>query len=192
MPAKGAIPKLMFQSRDKLVLRYQLLQKDAKGNYINPVKPLPAPIADPADETGATALEVVPAQLGAYYPLRDVGAKVESITLSDDPIQGRAPSKGQRYLVAIVTARNDSGGKFGWAWSTIKATLTDQDGGDIRWNGTCLFASRDDDARADLAPGQELRVRYFFPVPPNLPLKAFGIQQSSTGRVYAYDLTNLK
>lgn len=192
VPAKGAIPKLMIQSRDKLVLRYDLLEKDKNGNYVNPVKPLPAPIADPADPTGATALAPVPSQIGEYYPLRDFDAKVESMTFSDAPIQGRAPKRGHRYLVAIVMAKNGCVGNRDFAWSTIAPKVADQDNGDVRWNGTTLYASRDDNARGTVGPDQEIRVRYYFEVPVNLPLKSFSIQQSSTGRPFEYDLSGLK
>ncbi len=191
VPAAGAIPKLMIQSRDKLVLRYNLLEKDKNGKYVNPVKPLPAPIADPADPTGATARETVPAEIGMYYPLRELNVKVDSITFSDAAIQGRAPKRGDRYLVVVVTAKNGAVGNKGFGWSTIKPKLSDQDGGEIRWNGTALFGSRDEDAKGDLAPGAEIRVRYFFPVRAGLPLKSFSIQQSN-GRAYEYSLANLQ
>jgi hypothetical protein len=192
VPAKGAMPKLMIQSRDKLVLRYDLLEKDKNGNYVNPVKPLPAPIADPSDPTGATALAPVPSQIGEYYPLRDFDAKVESMTFSDAAIQGRAPKKGYRYLVAIVMAKNGCVGNRDFAWSTIAPKVVDQDGGDIRWNGAALYASRDDNVHGTVGPDQEIRVRYFFEVPANVGLKSFSIQQSSTGRPFAYDLAGLK
>jgi hypothetical protein len=192
MPAKGALPKLVLQSRDRLVLRYNLLEKDAKGNSVNPVKALPAPIADPSDPTGATALETVPSLVGEYYPLRDFDAKVESTTFSEAPIQGRAPKKGQRYFVAIVSARNACLGNKSFAWSTIGPKLIDGDGGEIRWNDTALFAGRDENARGDVGPGKEIRVRYYFEVPAKLALKSFSIQQTTKGRAYAYDLSGLK
>lgn len=192
MPAKGALPKLVIQSRDRLVLRYDLTKKDAKGNLVNKVKPLPSPIADPADETGGTALETVPGEIGAYYPLKPLDAKLDSVAFSDAPISGRSPKSGQRYLVAIVTARNGSVSDMDFVWSTIGPKLFDQDGGEIGWNGTALYASRDENVRGKVAPGQELRVRYYFPVPTSLTLKSLTLQQTTTGRVYAYDLTHLK
>jgi hypothetical protein len=94
--------------------------------------------------------------------------------------------------VAIVTARNGAVTDTTFAWSTIGPKLFDQDGGEIKWNGTALYASRDENVNSTVAPGQELRVRYYFPVAANLPLKSLTLQQTASGRAYAYDLTSLK
>jgi hypothetical protein len=192
LPAAGALPKLVIQSRDRLVLRFNLLKKDAKGNLVNPVKPLPAPIADPADPTGGTALEAVPAQTGVYYPLRDLDARLDSATFSNAPIKNRPPKKGQRYLILAVTAKNRVLRDYGFVWSSIAPKLIDADGGSIRWNGDVLFASRDETAKSDIAPGGEFHVRYFFEVPENLPLKSASLQQGADGRAYVYDLSGVK
>lgn len=192
VPAKGLLPKFVLQSRDRLVLRYDLSKKDAKGNFVNKVKPLLPQIADPADPTGATALERVPSQIGEYCPLRGFDAKLDSVAFSDASIQGRAPEKGRRYLVANVTARNGRSTDADFSWGSISPHLYDLDGGQISWNSTTLYASRDDNAHTRLAPGQEVRVRYFFAVPTNLPLKSLTLQETNSGRVYAYDLASLK
>ncbi len=192
MPAKGALPKLVIQSRDRLVLRYNLQEKDAKGKYLNPVKALPEPIADPADPTGATALETVPGQIGESYPLRDFDVKVDEVSFSDAPIMGKAPKPGERRFVAILTAKNGCTGDRSLAWNIFKPRLIDQDGSDVRWNESALFASKDEAVRGNLGPGQEMRVRYYYDVPADLALRSFTIQQAATGRVYAYDLSSLK
>ena len=60
VPASGVTPKLIVaRDQDSPVLRYDLRGK---------IKPLPAPFADPADSSGATALGEVPASTGTYYP----------------------------------------------------------------------------------------------------------------------------
>lgn len=184
VPAAGQIPKVIFESRDKLVLRYDLRGK---------VKPLPAPIADPADTTGATALEKVPGQLGEYYPIRDLHAKIDSVAFSEAPIKGRKLAKGARYLVINGTAKNNLTRKFGFRWSSIKPNLTDVDGGTIRWGDSGIyFASRDDTANAEIEPGQEFRFRFVFDVPEGVQPKTFSMTQGGTSRSYEYDVSGVK
>jgi len=182
VPAKGEIPKLMFQSRDKLVLRYDLRGK---------VKPLPAPIADPSDPTGGTALESVPAQMGTFYPMRELFGKIDSVTFTTDKVNGRAPAKGKRYAVILGTARNNLTVKLSYAWGTFRPTLSVADGGEIRWNGTTIYPTRDETVSATLAPGQEVRFRWFFEVPSDLGLQSLAVRQGN-GRSYSYDLSAMK
>lgn len=179
VPAGGALPKLVMESRDRLVLRYDLNGK---------VKPLPAPIADPADSTGATALAEVPAQMGTYYPFNVLHAKLDSVALSSDAIKGRAPAKGSRYFVIIASIKNNTPGNFGFRWNTLSLKLFDQDGAEIKGNSEVLFPSRDETINQNIEPGKELRARYYFQVPSNCSLKSLVIRQSG-GRKYAYDVS---
>lgn len=182
VPAKGEIPKIVFQSPDKLVLRYQVAGK---------VKPLPAPVVDPADPTGATPLEKVPAQIGTYYNLKYLTVKLDSIAFTTDKVKDRLAPKGKRYLVIAGSIKNTTIIPQGIAWSTVKAKLTDADGGEIRWNGNLLYASRDDSLNAKLEPGQEIRFRWFFEVPEAAGLQSLSVSQSG-GRDFVYDVSSVK
>lgn len=183
VPAAGEMPKLIAESGDKLVLRYPL-----KGK----VKPLPAPIADAADKSGATALTDVPAKIGDYYPLGAYSVKLESAALSDAAINGKAPKAGSKYLTLILTARNDAPGKQGMMWHTFTPKLTDADGLEVKWNSTTLLASRDQPIGSqNIEPKQEVKIRYYFEVPGDLGLKSFSICEKH-GRRFVYDATSVK
>lgn len=70
--------------------------------------------------------------------------------------------------------------------------MLDQDGGETNWNSEALFASRDETVNSEIEPGQELRVRYYFSVPANLPLKSASFQQRGNSRIQVHDLSNMK
>ena len=182
VPAKGEIPKVMFESGDRLVLRY-----DFRGK----AKPLPAPIADPSDASGATALEKAPAQMGIFYRTRLLRTKLDSVAFTTEPVKGRAPKAGTRYLTIIGTMKNETVNNFGVAWSTIKPRLLDADGAEIRWDGNTFYASRDDNVNTTLEPGQELRFRHVFTVPEKVGLGSIAWTENG-GRAFVYDLTQVK
>ncbi len=183
VPAAGELPKLIAESGDKLVLRYQL-----KGK----VKPLTAPIADPADKSGATALTDVPAKIGDYYPLGNYSVKLESATLGDAAINGRAPKAGSKYLTVILTARNDAPAKQNMVWHTFTPKLTDADGLEVKWNGLMMLASRDQPIGSqNIEPKQEVKIRYYFEVPNDLGLKSFSVCERH-GHRFVYDASSVK
>lgn len=181
VPAKGEIPKVVFQSGDKLVLRYQIAGK---------TKPLPAPIADPSDPSGATALDKVPAEMGTFYTMSVLSTKIEKAEFSTGAINGRQPKKGSRYLVINGTVKNNNVTPIGIRWSTLKPKLTDSDGGTIAWNGTILYASRDDNVNVSMEPGQEIRFRWFFEVPEAAGLAS--LAASEGGREFIYDMSGVR
>lgn len=181
VPAKGQIPKIVFESWDKLVLRYQVAGK---------VKPLPAPIADPSDETGATALEKVPAQMGTFYTTRIISAKIDKAEFFSGQIKNRSARKGERFLVINGVIKNTTANPTRLAWSTVQPKLMDSDGGVIRWNGDLLYASRDDTLNSEMEPGQEVRFRWFFEVPEAAGLDKLSITEG--GRDFVYDLSGVK
>ncbi len=182
VPAKGEMPKLIIESGDHLVLRYDLRGK---------VLPLSAPIADPNDKSGATALEEVPAQPNTFYPYGLFDLKLDSIELSDQPIHGRVPKKGNKYLVYKVTAKNCSVNKCGVAWSTFEPTLMDADGAEIKWNSDTLYASRDDNVSMSVESGKEFRFRQYFEVPEDLDLQTLSIKEGGS-RAYMFDVSRVQ
>jgi hypothetical protein len=157
VPAKGVVPKLIVtREKDAPVIRY-----DLRGV----AKALPAPFADPSDATGATAIAEVPGQVGQYYPLGMFDAKVDSVTFTTDPLNKRAPTAGNRFLVATVTLKNMSGRDQSISWSTVRPELIDSDGEKVPYNQTALKASRDEAISGRLANGEVTTIRFFFQVP---------------------------
>lgn len=182
VPANGEMPKLIIESQDRLVLRY-----DLRGQ----VKKLPAPIADPNDSTGATALEEVPAEIGTFYPGSAYDIKLDSVKFTTDAIDGKEPKSGKRYIVFVMTAKNKAPKAEWMRWNRIEPKLIDQDGGEFRWNEKCFYPSRDDNVNADVQPEKEIRFRYYFEVPEDLNMQALSLTELKT-RTYVYDLTNVE
>lgn len=182
VPAKALIPKLMFQSADRLVLRY-----DVRGKVVK----LPNPIADPADTTGATALEKVPAQMGTYYTYQELQGKIDSVEFSAKSFKDTPPKKGYLYLIVKGTAKNSLINKRGFTWNTFRPKLVDADGAELYWNQDIFYASKDTPIRSDIEPGQEVRFKWVFEAPEEVELQNLSVIEHS-GRAFVYDLSNIK
>ncbi|MCL5104232.1 MAG: hypothetical protein M1133_08970 [Armatimonadetes bacterium] len=181
VPASGEMPKLMIESYDKLVLRYDLRGK---------VKGLPAPYADPADKTGATALEKVPAQMGAYYPLDNFDLKLDSATYTTDKLGNGELEEGNRHLVLNFTAKNCEAMPWLMRFDTFVAKLADVDGAEVEWNGDMLQASRNKALEQRIEPGQEMRFRFFYSIPSDLQPKTLTIRERQS-KWLAYDVSGV-
>jgi hypothetical protein len=164
------------------------LRYDIRGK----VASLPDPIADPQDPSKATALEKVPAQMGIYYPMRELHAKIDSAEFTMEPFRDRAPGKGLRYLVIRGTVKNNLIVKRSMSWGTFTPKLIDTDGGEIHWSSDTYFASRDDSISAEIEPGNELRFRWVYEVPDKVQPQSLEAKQTSDGRKYVYDLSEIK
>jgi len=186
VPAAGPVPKLIVSVNDQSgVLRYDLRGK-AKG--------LGAPFADPSDPTGASAREVVPMQLGAYAPLGLFDMKLEAVALTRDPIGGRTPDEGKRFLVATVSIRNGSGKSAQpaeWTFSTFKFLLRDADGEDQRFEDYLFKVTRDEHAEGQLRPSEEARFRIYFELPDGVAGKTLSVQEHGS-RTLAFDVSSAK
>jgi hypothetical protein len=187
VPAKGEAPKLIVQREDGApVIRYDLRGKAA---------PVAAPFADPADTTGATALKDVPVAPGAYVPFGGYDLKVESVAAVTGKLNGYAPQAGSRYLTVICSLRNATGADQPYYPQYFDTTLRDADGEKVAGNHSMLKASRDELASGKLAPGEEARVRFFFPLPTGVKAKSFTISEGlfggRDGRTLTFDLTGL-
>jgi hypothetical protein len=182
VPAKGEIPKLIFKAHDERVLRY-----DPRGK----VKPLEAPFADPADKTGATALNPVPGKPGIFYPLGNWSIRFDEVSFADKALNGNEPGENSRFLVLGLTAKNSSQSRNTINWSTFQPTVTDKDGNTLSWNQDTLKSSRDETIDSDVDPGHEIKFRHYYAVPNDLPLKDYSIKERE-GRAYLFDLSGTK
>lgn len=180
LPAEGVAPKLIVQRETgAAVIRYDLRGK---------VKALPAPFADPADETGATALQRVPALAGTYYPLGVFDVALETTGFTTDALSGQAPENGKRYFAATFKIKNPTNLPASYYWATFEATLKDADGETVKYNQTLLKASRDEKVNATLEPGDEARVRMFFELPDDLGAKSLWIREGQS-RTLMFDVS---
>jgi len=173
VPAKGPIPKLMVlpQPEDNgPVLRYDLRDK---------VTPLQPPVADPADETGVTALEKVPATLGSVCHLANFDVTVEKLGYTTDAMKGNAPEDEGRYLVATVLMTNKAPSENYVRWDVIAPVLTGADGEELTYNDM-LTATGDRPFSQNVEGGQEVRVRLYFTVPKGVTAKALAIKEGES------------
>lgn len=182
VPAAGEIPKLMVQSNrddDGPVLRYDLRGK---------VKPLSAPVADPADATGATARSEVPAQLNTSYGLQTLNVTVEKTELITTALDIAPPANGGRFLVATLLVKNLLPRESRLRWDTMRVTLLSTDGEKLRYISMLLAtANRRFDQMLD-ADG-EARVRIYCEVPKDATPQTLAISQGDS-RAYVFPMAN--
>jgi hypothetical protein len=189
VPAEGVVPKLIVQrEQNGPVIRYDLRGK---------AKALPQGIADPADPSGATALKVVPAQPGAFNAIGVFDARLDEVAYTTEALARRALEPGKHNLTAVFTIRNRTAGPQTYTWSDFVPVLKDSDGEKAPYTQALLKASRDEKADGTLAPGEEARIRFFFPLPQNVTGKTLTLAEGkrvhqTTARAFAFDLTGAK
>ncbi|HEX2863172.1 MAG TPA: hypothetical protein VHN99_01280 [Deinococcales bacterium] len=184
VPAEGPVPKLIVQREDGPVVRYDL-RDQAK---------VPAPWADPADPSGATALAVAPGVMGTPYTVGLYDVTVQSAAFSTDPMESRPPAKGKRYLVATINLKyavDKTAGDVNYSWGTLKYELTTNEGDRILFNGNLVKPTRDAKAEGRLSPGEETQYRVYFPVDEGVTAKSLRVQYQNAHAV-AVDLSGVK
>ena len=180
LPAKGPVPKLIVQaadSRESPVLRYDLRRN---------VTPLERPVADPADETGSTALEEVAAQREIAWPCKNFSVNVEKFAAVTSAIMNEAPPKGGRFLVVTLLVKNQAPTGSFLRWDTFTPVVTTTDGDELRYEGM-LLASTDRNVAQTIRPGAEMRVRLYFTVPAETQPRSLSIREGE-GRSYLFQL----
>jgi len=182
VPAKGVIPKLMVMppgADDGPILRYDLRDR---------VTAFAAPIADPADPSGATALERVPAQVGTPYALRYYDVTVEKCETTTTGPNGAAGPNGETYLVITMLCRNETAIDMTLRFDSFVTTLTDADGVQLKRHNDLLAATSNTSFNQRVASGSETRVRCFFTVPKDVKPKTLAIKEADS-RTYEYDVS---
>lgn len=179
VPAKGVVPKLMImpiKEGDGPILRYDLRDK---------VAALPAPIADPADPTGATALENVPGELGKTYPYATFEITVEQFSYVDTKLSDITPSAGGRLLIANLRVKNIVSVDSLLRYDMFRPVAVDADGAEVRYRGMLLPSSEVKVAQP-LKPGAEMRVRMIFAVEKGRTPVKFSLNENAKTRNYEY------
>ena len=179
VPAAGRVPKLIVQAPEDNtpVLRYDLRDK---------VTGLQPPVADPQDDSGATALEEVPAQIGTAYPCENFGVTVEQVAYSTAAFEDQAPGEGERFLVATLLMKNDSPAEVFVRWDLLAPVLTSTDGNELAYKGMLAAGGTQSFAQA-VKGGAEARVRLFFVVPKDATPKTLAIKEGDS-RAYVYEV----
>ncbi|WP_027482302.1 hypothetical protein [Deinococcus pimensis] len=185
VPAAGPVPKLIVQrpgDRGAAVLRY-----DLRGQ----ARPVAAPAADPADTSGSTALARVPAAKGKPVQLKYFDVTFQDAAFTTEPLGGRAPAPGKRYLTATFVVRNGLTRDVQYYWGDFKASLRDADGERVEYNQTMLKASRDEKSSGTLPVGEDVRVRFFWELPEKVAGDRVQLTDES-GRTFEFDVSGVK
>ncbi len=178
--AKGSIPKLMVQpwnDNDGPLLRYDLRDK---------VTPLKAPIADPADPTGSTALPVVKGEFNVAYPYKNFDITVEKFDYATVGLDDEPAPKDMRFLVATLLIKNKAPNPSFLRGDYITPELTSTDGEALRYR-CMLFASSNRRIQQDLKPGQEMRVRILMDIPKGCVPQTLSLHEGDS-RAYEFSV----
>lgn len=182
VPAAGEIPKLMVQSNqddDGPVLRYDLRGK---------IAPLPVPIADPADATGATARKEVPAQLNTSYGLDEFAVTVEKTEFVTTALDTTPPPAGGRFLVLTMLVKNLTTRDNLLRWDAFRLSLISTDGEVLKYR-TMLLATANRPFASPIKPGSDVRVRLYFEVSKDAVPQSLTISQRDS-HLYVFPMQN--
>ena len=205
VPAKARITKIIVgQGRlntNEDVFRYYIAgatkeEAGADGNPKNIIAPLRDEVRDPADKSGAVALDVGNGVLGAYYPSKLWGIRLDGFTYTTDPVaNGSAPDDGKKYAVASVTAKNlslddlDMGGLMGGL-----TKVTDTDGEDDQ-PVAYVKSKLNETADHTFSKGSEYSFRIVFSLGKNSQAKMLILGTDGggwLGRGWKFDVSNMK
>ncbi len=185
VPANGVVPKLMVErEKGAPIIRYDLRGK---------VTALPAPVADESDSTGATVRPVIAVPAGVSQQIGVFDVKIDQVSYVEGPLGRQTPKPGMRWMTATVNVKNKSGRNERYVWSDFRAELVDADGEKTPAVQALVKASRDEVAYGEVAPGEEARFRFLFPVPQNVTGKMLRLAEgkmvhATTARVFSFDL----
>jgi hypothetical protein len=185
VPADGVVPKLIVErEKGAPVIRYDLREK---------VTPLPAAIA-PAP--GVDAPKVVPALPGTFYATGVFDMRLDEIAYNPGPLYRQSPAAGKRFLTATFTLKNRTKTNQRYYWGVFVADMKDADGEKANYVQALVKATRDESVDGSLAPGEDTRVRFFFPIPENVTGKSVRVLecvqvQDDDARSFSFDISGL-
>lgn len=186
LKAKGPAVKLLVIPPDNSpTLGFPLLDDKGAVNPVNPVTALSAPIADPKDKTGTTALTIVPGQFNAAYPYKLFEVTVEKCEYSTATLE-RAPLRsGDSYLVYTLLIKNKVSRDANIRFDTFNAILSGLEGEEFPLGGELLAPTSNRKIDVVVKPGVETRVRMYFKVAKGTTPKVLTLQEDDS-RSYTF------
>lgn len=204
IPGKVRIVKIIVNqgrlaNKAEKVLRFYVAgaTKEEAGEVGNPknvISPLPMEVRDPADKSGAVALDEGKGTIGTFVPSGSFGLRLDSLAFSTEMVNGNPPDEGKRFAVATVTAKN---------LSHVTLSMFDITGGDSPMHEITdsdgekgkpvayRKAKRDEDAEHEFKAGDEYSFRIVFVVPKDATVKKL-ILGTGSSRKWAYDVSSVK
>lgn len=182
--AVGEVPKLIVERGAPPVLRYDLRGKVGR---------LPEPYADPADETGATLRDEVPAVFKTPYATGIFQTSIDDLTFTTEPVAGSKPPAKQ-YALVTVTVTNMNTDEESMFYSDFIPKLVLEGDEEARYVKTVFHSTRDEKLNgAKVAPGKTATVRWCFDCPVDGAAKTLIVQEKASskkdGRRFVYTLT---
>ncbi len=187
VPAKGSIPKLMVLpgADNGLVLRY-ILVPDPKAPAVNKPGALKAPIFDPSDATGYTALEKVPGLVGTSYPYQNFDLTIEKYEYITSAVGDNTLEEGERFLMVTMLMKNESPTEQYVRWDAVSPVLTSTDGEELSY--VDMFLATGNRPFSQSVKGlAEVRVRMMFKIPNEVTPKTLALKEG-TSRTYEFEV----
>ena len=151
VPAEGVVPKLIVMREARAaVIRYDLRDK---------VKPLPPPYA--SDSAGITVANPIRVSRGSTVQVGEWDVQLETAAITSESLGGRRPPRSYQYLVLTCLIKNGSASRRRLVQTEFEAGAVG--GPPDNWNGLMLRPMEDTYISVDVNPGEEQRVRFFFP-----------------------------
>jgi hypothetical protein len=123
--------------------------------------------------------------------------RLDAVAYTNEDLLRRDPGKGNRWMTVTFTIKNRTNKAQRVYWADFLPEARDADGEKLYYTQALLKASRNESAQGDLAPGEEGRIRFFFPIPANLEGKSIKLTQglildARVARPFLFDLTTVK
>ncbi len=205
IPAKVRVVKVMVnQGRlgrpDEKVIRYYVAgatkaEAGEDGDPKNTIAALPDGVRDPADASGAVALDEGKGTPGAAFPSGGFSLRLDGLAYTTEALLEDKPlEEGKRFAVATVTAK---------CLTAADATMFEVEGGDgplyeitdadgERYQPAgYLKAKQNENAEHTWKVGDQYTFRVVFTVPTQAPAKKL-ILGTGGSRKWAYDVSNAK
>jgi hypothetical protein len=204
VPARARIVKIIVNAgrlgTQEDVLRYYIAgatkaEAGEAGDPKNIIAPLPDGVKDPADKSGAVALDEPKATIGTFYPSGRFNIKLDSFAYSSEKLlPDNDLEEDKKYAVATVTAKNVN---------HEQQSVYDIDGGDsppqelVDSDGekyrpiAMLKPNRPELADREMKAGDVYTVRLVFLLPKDATAKKLSLA-CERSRKWAYDVSGVK
>lgn len=173
VPLNAKITKIMIGqprlNKNEEVLRYLIAGSDKEADAANVIAPLPKTVADPADESGATAMPAGKVGIGDSFTTYFSSYKVTGVTTTTEPLRaGVSPEEGKQFVIVSVSMKMIGKKEMGMFYCLDKeaTTLKDEDGDKASLFGIIKASSGDELQTSDRTfdPGEEINFRLVFQI----------------------------
>lgn len=180
--AKGITPKLIVEPEDGAVLRFDLRGK---------VPALGVPFLDPADAGGASVRPLILVAPGVAVPTGAFDVQLDDVAFTLKPLLDDEPvPAGKRFAVFTLNVKNMLPTPAPLHRGTFAFTLDTAEGRIIPWNQQLLFGAKGSERiNQEVAPGQALAVRVFFPLGAEEAAQTLRVTEGERGHPYAFTTT---